>query len=51
MKKKFTIKAEAVFSRTFEIEADTYEQAVENAKHMLEKDDFNKSDSNGTYFI
>lgn len=49
--KTFTIKAEAVFSRTIEVKADTYEQAVEIAKNVLRKEYFNENDNNGTQFI
>ena len=48
--KTFTIKAEAVFSRTIEVKADTYEQAVEIAKNVLRKEHFNEDDNNGTQF-
>jgi hypothetical protein len=50
-KKTFTIKAEAVFSRTIEVKADTYEKAVELAKNVLRKDNFNDNDNNGTQFF
>jgi hypothetical protein len=48
--KTFTIKAEAVFSRTIEVKADSYEEAVEIAKKILRKDNFNEDDNNGTQF-
>lgn len=49
--KTFTIKAEAVFSRTIEVKADTYEKAVELAKNVLRRDHFNEDDNNGTQFF
>lgn len=49
--KKYTIKAEAVFSREIEVEASSYDEAVEKAKKELQREKFTEDDNNGTQFF
>lgn len=48
--KKFTIKAEAVFTRRVEVEANSYKEAVEKAKAELKANPWEEGDNNGTQF-
>lgn len=48
--KKFTIRASAVFSRDIEVEAESYEEAVEKAKAELKANPWEEGDNNGTQF-
>lgn len=48
--KKYTIRAEAVFSREIEVEASNYDEAVEKAKAELQREKFTEDDNNGTQF-
>lgn len=48
--KKFKIRAYETFSRTFDIEACTYEEAIEKVKEELERFPFEEGDSDGLAF-
>lgn len=48
--KKFRIRAYETFSRTFEVEADSYESAESKVKKMLKEEPFSEGDSDGLCF-
>lgn len=48
--KQFKIRASAYFSRDFEVEANSYEEAVEKAKAELKANPWEEADNNGTEF-
>lgn len=48
--KSYKIRASAVFTRDIEVEASSYEEAVEKAKAEFEANPWEESDNNGTQF-
>lgn len=48
--RRFTIRASAVFTRDFEVEANSYEDAVEKVKAELKANPWEEGDNNGTQF-